>query len=803
MSKKTNENACYFKSALAAVNVAACAIVSLIAVLTVYAIDRFNLLSALTATSKAAITVSAVALIAAAVLILIPTLCGLKKKGAGLTDSVLFTGALLVIAGAIYLICGGAKSYALKGGILLAVAAVIIAALFAVRAKNFREGAVSVKPENNATISSYYGSFFKKFGVYTLVLIVAMVLFLVFLDKANVMGSILKSKDLKPLFYTGLAILALLYAALYTIRLSKREQSTVDVIAFIGVIASVALFIVALKLNGNLKTAALVLSFVMLVVFAVSSVFLIKNAHIDTEDEEFEYAVKKGSVGFYFSQLIKNNKLAVSVALGAIAFALILIIDKSGIALKLYRTLEGRNTSAFEVAAIVAFVAVFAVMITELKRRTVDVIDSVLFAIFTACLLSLIVVNGVFGSKMDIRGAFVVIGLCVSLAFIVTRMFFVKNEIQEEVEAIGTEEETAREEAEAIIEDTSEETEPVEEEKPVEEKPVEETAEAEAESDTVTDNAESVAEETAASSAAVLPVDENEEDEEESEEPAAVQSVVKLKRVTVRKSFETYIRTGDDELKENYSAIENAFLKYGVHSRLTKSRENFSKKGKSMSKADPEKALRLQAKLYVRGKFLKLYLNVDPATIDLKYYRAKDVSEKFPDQPTFVKIRTGLSLRRAVELIDKLAENEGFKVKKRYEPVNFAEVYTDKSLSYMQKLGYDYIVKDSVTYEEVRHLNDEFAAKVLKTETAEIPERYIYDEVTLKMLSDNFDDGATVTMEDMRVKGLVKINANHITVKVSDSLSKKLIVEATAFEPKAVEMIAIAGGEATEVKFGE
>ncbi|MBO5851062.1 MAG: uL15 family ribosomal protein, partial [Clostridia bacterium] len=140
-----------------------------------------------------------------------------------------------------------------------------------------------------------------------------------------------------------------------------------------------------------------------------------------------------------------------------------------------------------------------------------------------------------------------------------------------------------------------------------------------------------------------------------------------------------------------------------------------------------------------------------------------------------------------------------FNSKKKFTEVDYASLLTSEGLTYMQKLGYDYMVKDSVTYEEVAILNDEWAEKIVKTELIKDPERYIYDEVTLKELEDNFEDGSVVSLEAMRQKGLVKINSNHITVKASESLSKKFIVEGNVIEPKAVAMIYIAGGEATRL----
>ena len=156
-------------------------------------------------------------------------------------------------------------------------------------------------------------------------------------------------------------------------------------------------------------------------------------------------------------------------------------------------------------------------------------------------------------------------------------------------------------------------------------------------------------------------------------------------------------------------------------------------------------------------------------------------------------------MKRALELIDMLAEKEGFTKKKKFEPVDYTKVYTDENLSYMEKLGFDYIVKNSVTLYEVKGYNPEFADKVVKTLIVDKPDRYIYDEVSLDAICDNFAEGEVADLEAMRAKGLIKINANKVTVVASPKLSKKLTIVASEIEPNAIMMVAIAGGEVTQL----
>ena len=200
--------------------------------------------------------------------------------------------------------------------------------------------------------------------------------------------------------------------------------------------------------------------------------------------------------------------------------------------------------------------------------------------------------------------------------------------------------------------------------------------------------------------------------------------------------------------------------------------------------------------------------------------RQKDVSEKYPDQPTFIKVRSNLSVRNALELIDLLAIEQGFvvandkkgltvtevaeKLKEKHFYTNYAELYTDDDLTYMQKAGYEHVVQKYysngvVKLEDVKHFHRDFAEKLVVSKLIDDPHRYIYDEVTLAQIEQAFDDGAIVTLETMRNVGIIKKNANFVTVKASETLSKKLILEANVIDPCAVSMIFIAGGIATRI----
>jgi large subunit ribosomal protein L15 len=76
------------------------------------------------------------------------------------------------------------------------------------------------------------------------------------------------------------------------------------------------------------------------------------------------------------------------------------------------------------------------------------------------------------------------------------------------------------------------------------------------------------------------------------------------------------------------------------------------------------------------------------------------------------------------------------------------------------------------------------------------PFRTEYAVVNLDVLADRFDDGAVVTPELLRERGLVRGGQRQIKVLARGDIAKKLTVRAHKFSGKAAEKIAAAGGAA-------
>ena len=130
-------------------------------------------------------------------------------------------------------------------------------------------------------------------------------------------------------------------------------------------------------------------------------------------------------------------------------------------------------------------------------------------------------------------------------------------------------------------------------------------------------------------------------------------------------SYIDRLMASEESLKESYSQIKNELLRHRkVHSRISKSCETF------------RVGYDVIAKLVVAGKGLKLYLAMDPYSVDSAIYHQRDASGKkrFVEVPLVVKVKSNLSVKKALQLIDLTCEQKEVLPKSRYEVVDYTKV---------------------------------------------------------------------------------------------------------------------------------
>jgi len=123
-----------------------------------------------------------------------------------------------------------------------------------------------------------------------------------------------------------------------------------------------------------------------------------------------------------------------------------------------------------------------------------------------------------------------------------------------------------------------------------------------------------------------------------------------LKKLKInRVPFETKLRKADDDIKAKYKAIKDALEGYGL-------------KGRISFEGDTYRLHRVEyCFITIRGKSLKVYYKLNPKDYENSPIPTKDESDKkkYVDVPCVLKVKSNLSAKRAVELVDDTMSKAG------------------------------------------------------------------------------------------------------------------------------------------------
>lgn len=136
----------------------------------------------------------------------------------------------------------------------------------------------------------------------------------------------------------------------------------------------------------------------------------------------------------------------------------------------------------------------------------------------------------------------------------------------------------------------------------------------------------------------------------------------------IDRSFTAKLKQSDDEVKDRYGMIKNALLSY----KKFKSTVSWNADRFNCGRATI-------AKMNIRGKTLCVYFALDPKDPAFKQtiYNQKDMSEQkaYAQTPFMMKIKSDLAAKRAVRLVETLAEQNGVAKKKDFEEVDYKKTY--------------------------------------------------------------------------------------------------------------------------------
>ena len=172
--------------------------------------------------------------------------------------------------------------------------------------------------------------------------------------------------------------------------------------------------------------------------------------------------------------------------------------------------------------------------------------------------------------------------------------------------------------------------------------------------------------------------DETEEDDDEDEEDEDEEDGLMVNQIYGQTSssigkinkidFDEKVEKASPDLKRHYNEIKNVIMKYrNVHSRISKAGDSFRCKGQKY------------VYMTIVGKTLKVYLALDPFSIDQNVYHHRDVSnkKKYQVTPTLLRVKSELSVKKTIKLIEVMFEDNMIDVKKKVEEKDYVQELLD------------------------------------------------------------------------------------------------------------------------------
>ncbi len=143
--------------------------------------------------------------------------------------------------------------------------------------------------------------------------------------------------------------------------------------------------------------------------------------------------------------------------------------------------------------------------------------------------------------------------------------------------------------------------------------------------------------------------------------PAEVELTTRLKR-----SFTAKLIESEEDVKDFYSELKNTLLGYSrTHSQINWSNDRFTFNRETI------------AKITIRGKTLCLYLALNPDEFPETVYHQKFAGDNkmYEKTPMLVKVKSTVTLKRALRLVELLMEVQGAVKEEKKEKIDYAKMY--------------------------------------------------------------------------------------------------------------------------------
>ncbi len=361
--------------------------------------------------------------------------------------------------------------------------------------------------------------------------------------------------------------------------------------------------------------------------------------------------------------------------------------------------------------------------------------------------------------------------------------------VDEDGNEISAEEAQALENQEEIVEEEVVQEEVVQEEQPEENGEEQEELDDEAEEDADDSEDEELEE-----------IEEESEEVEEAEEPQEEKKSNVLvndfevfdaegKPKKIRTKFNSKLMYAAPETKDYYSEIKNYLVMYRAKGRFSSRCETFRYKG-------------LIAKVALGGKAVKVFLAIDPTSLEGSKYHYKDMSAKkqYVEVPTMIKVRSPRGLKYFKELVDLLMAARGVKPKRGFEPTDYTADLIPNGEAILGKLGLsrDVLGKPMTVSSLPDDIPDNIEDYIPAIQGDPLEEAEVKATVYLDTLCSHFVEGEEVTIDVLKSLHIVTAG-NVIHVKARGAMDRSLKIYAEYFDADALKVLMATNSTAVKI----
>ncbi len=226
--------------------------------------------------------------------------------------------------------------------------------------------------------------------------------------------------------------------------------------------------------------------------------------------------------------------------------------------------------------------------------------------------------------------------------------------------------------------------------------------------------------------------------------------------IKLSRSITANIIQSDDTVKGYYNELKNYILSFkGVKSRISWKFDSYNRGRDQLFK------------MKLRGKTICLYCNLDPNDFDKSKYHHEAIDAKiFADVPMLVKVKSGLGLRKAKELVDIVMAKFEIETNPKAKEVDYISMYPYEENAPLIERGLikllipddAIIVKSTKPVEEVTE-EEALVAEAPAEEVVEAAPEVIeeaYEEPAPEVIEEAYEEPAPEVIEEPEVEEVIE-----------------------------------------------